>query len=238
MPFRVPSADEVPMDLQVPKTRRRLPGIRPEPVAMLFPGIGSQKVGMLESLMSKPLVAQMLEEAQSILDWDLKGMLLSGTDDVLADPKHAIPAVYVANAVAMQELKEQQPTLWSRPQAVAGLSTGELSALQAAGVLSYKDGLHLAKHVGTAVQGVVSERSQAMCSIVGLDRSVIEQMCADAAAEESSPDAVCQISQSVFPNGFLCSGTAVAIGAVTQKAKDGNALQARVNSRMPALHCP
>eukprot|EP00403_Amphidinium_massartii_P024233 CAMPEP_0178388806 /NCGR_PEP_ID=MMETSP0689_2-20121128/9785_1 /TAXON_ID=160604 /ORGANISM="Amphidinium massartii, Strain CS-259" /LENGTH=547 /DNA_ID=CAMNT_0020009225 /DNA_START=19 /DNA_END=1659 /DNA_ORIENTATION=- len=234
MPYKVPAAEDLPTDLVSSKLRRRAMLLPPEPVALLFPGAGTQRVGLLDGVLTKPYLEGMLETAQMILEWDVKAMLQQGPEEALARPRHSIPAVFFANALAMKEFELQNPELWKRPQAVAGLSTGELSAILAAGVLDFEDSLRLCKRMAEAVETALDAQQQTMASIVGLERARVEEFCAEAAAAEGA-GAVCRIGQAVFPG---VSGTLKAVEKLVALATGAKAMQARLVKGSAAMHCP
>lgn len=125
-------------------------------VAFLFPGQGSQAVGMLSQSKDLPSVQKMLETANKILGYDILKLCLEGKilsllvlhDFFVLGPKSALddtvkcqPAMFVASLAAVEKLKEENPDLVQKCSAVAGLSLGEYTALVFAGALSFEDGL-------------------------------------------------------------------------------------------------
>ncbi|CAE7749841.1 Mcat [Symbiodinium sp. CCMP2592] len=126
------------------------------PVALLFPGQGSQYVKMMAGVKDLPAVKEMLETANKILDFDLLELCLKGPEAELERTKFCQPAMYVAGLAGMEKLRSTQPEKVDRRQAVAGLSLGEYTALTAAGVFDFETGLKVVKLRGEAMQSSVS----------------------------------------------------------------------------------
>jgi [acyl-carrier-protein] S-malonyltransferase len=120
-------------------------------------------------------------------------------------------------------------------QCVAGLSLGEYTALCAAGVFSFEDGLKLVKLRGEAMQEAASVGKQAMLSVVGLERDKLEKLCKEAQSKEGG-SGVCTIANSLFPKGFSCAGTDKAIKHLEETAMKAGALKATVLKTGGAFH--
>ena len=161
---------------------------------------------MLEGVKEVPEVKDMLAKASKILGYDLLEMCLKGPEDKLAETRYCQPAMFVGGLAGVCKLKAQNADAAARPRCVAGLSLGEYTALCAAGVLSFEDGLTLVKLRGEAMQEAAEVGKQAMLSVAGLDQKVLEQCCAEAEKKEG-PGAVCRIANALFPKGFSCAGT-------------------------------
>jgi len=198
-------------------------------VAFLFPGQGSQSVGMLSQSKHLPSVQKMLETANKILGYDILKLCLEGTTLsllVLHDffdlgPKSALddtvkcqPAMFVVSLAAVEKLKEEDPDLVQKCSAVAGLSLGEYTALVFAGALSFEDGLKVGLLVQSLINGVlqvVKTRAECMAeaakagkphgmlSIVGLPDSEILEICAEVTGGQQNPDFICQPANYLFP---------------------------------------
>jgi len=207
----------------------------PLPVALLFPGQGSQYVGMLKGTKDIPEVKEMLSKAQTILGYDLLDLCLNGPEEKLGQTQFCQPAMFVGGLAGVAKLRSSNPEKVARAQCVAGLSLGEYTALCAAGVLSFEDGLRLVKLRGEAMQEAAQIGKQLMISIVGLDRSVLDGLCAQAAAKEGS-GAVCTVANALFPKAFSCAGTENAMQELKQLAESKGALQAKVLKTGGAFH--
>merc|ERR1712066_418488 len=208
------------------------------PAALLFPGQGSQYVGMLKDCVNLPAVKDMLAKSEKVLGWDLKELCLKGPEDKLSQTQYCQPAMFVAGLCAVEVLRESKKDVVDRPQAMAGLSLGEYTAICAAGVLDFEDALTLVKTHAIAMQSATKVVPQAMCSVAGLDRPTLEKLCKEAKAADKAPDAVCQIANVLFPAGFTCAGNRSTIDALCKLATSARALQARPIKTGGAFHSP
>jgi len=209
---------------------------KPLPVCLLFPGQGTQFVGMLRSLKDLPAVRQMLETAKKVLGYDLEDIMLNGPAEKLAQTKFCQPAMYVANLAALEKLKLEEPDKVERCQAVAGLSLGEYSALAAAGVFDFETGLRVVKARAEAMDFEISgvrpgAKAQAMCLVVGLARDEVEKLCKSCAGKGET----CQVASCLFSRGFAVGGSLSAVETFESKAKD-TALQCNILSLSGAFH--
>lgn len=209
----------------------------PLPVALLFPGQGSQMVGMMKKAKELPQVAEMMNKAKDILGWDVLSLCLNGPAAQLEDTYYCQPVMLLAGLAAVEVLKETHPEEVERCSAVAGLSLGEYTALVFSGVLSFEDGLRLVQRRADAMKRAAELKPQAMCSVAGLDNQIVENLCKEA-VQKCGGDAVCQIANYLFPAGFTCSGTKEAIEMVCQLATAAKALQAKAIKTSGAFHCP
>jgi len=206
----------------------------PLPVAFLFPGQGSQYVKMLAEVKDLPGVKDMLEKAKIILGYDILNICLNGPENELEQTKVCQPAMYIAGLAALELLKQEKPDVAERPQAVAGLSLGEYTALTAAGVFDFETGLELVKLRGEAMQEAASSSPQMMCSIAGLAQDVLEKICKESI---KGPDDVCQVANFLFPSGFSCAGSKEAVERMLEKAnKTPGVLQAKALKTSGAFH--
>eukprot|EP00929_Paragymnodinium_shiwhaense_P000580 TRINITY_DN100829_c0_g1_i1.p1 TRINITY_DN100829_c0_g1~~TRINITY_DN100829_c0_g1_i1.p1 ORF type:complete len:427 (-),score=129.69 TRINITY_DN100829_c0_g1_i1:18-1298(-) len=207
------------------------------PLALLFPGQGSQYVSMLSELQQLPAVQQMLQVANDILGYDLLQLCLKGPEDTLGETKFCQPAVFVAGMVGLEKLKTDRGEAVTQFRATAGLSLGEYTALCAAGVFTFQDGLKLVQLRGEAMQEAAARSEQAMLSVAGLEKSHLVKLCELAAAEEGGEDAVCEVVNELFTKGYACAGTANAVKALKQLAdKEPGCLQARLLKTSGAFH--
>jgi len=148
------------------------------PVAFLFPGQGSQAVGMLSSVKDLPAVRSMLAAAQRVLGYDLLSICLTGPKAALDDTVHAQPALFIAGLAAVEKLRAENPALVDSVSACAGLSLGEYSALVFAGVLSLEDGLKVVKVRAESMALAAQTGSHGMLSVVGVADPELQDMCA------------------------------------------------------------
>jgi [acyl-carrier-protein] S-malonyltransferase len=207
------------------------------PVALLFPGQGSQYVGMLQSVQDLPEVKEMLSKAKEILGYDILKLCLEGPEEKLGETRYCQPALFIGGLAGVAKLRNAQSEAAERPQCVAGLSLGEYTALCVAGVLTFEDGLRLVKLRGEAMQEAAEASKQAMISVAGLDKPTLEKACEEARKKEGS-GAVCQVANQLFPKGFACAGTLKAVLALEEIAKEKGALQAKLLKTSGAFHTP
>ncbi|CAK9093158.1 unnamed protein product [Durusdinium trenchii] len=226
-----PKAKETPKAKEAPKTAKE----ESLPVALLFPGQGSQYVKMLDGVKDVPEVKEMLSKAKTILGYDLLEMCLKGPEDKLAETQYCQPAMFVGGLAGISKLKSSNAAAASQPRCMAGLSLGEYTALCAAGVLTFEDGLRLVKLRGEAMQEAAQVGKQAMLSVAGLDQAVLEQCCSDA-EKKAGAGSVCRIANALFPKGFSCAGTEQAVNELKTLAEKKGALQAKMLKTGGAFH--
>ena len=145
--------------------------------AVLFPGQGSQAVGMLSSLAARfPVVEQTLTEAGSVLGWDLTRLIKEGPVEELNRTERTQPALLAAGVAVWRAWQQHSPPA---PAALAGHSLGEYSALVAAGSLDFSDALKLVELRGRLMQQAVPAGSGGMSAVIGMEDAAIEKLCAD-----------------------------------------------------------
>lgn len=249
MPYPMPTDAEIraKMDMPTAKVPQPPPKAKPPlPVALMFPGQGSQGVGMMKDCLQIPAVQAMLVEAKRILKFDVKEIVLNtaGLDSAVAqakldEPKHAQVALFLAGMAAVEVMKKEgKADMVERAQAVAGLSVGEYTALCVAGVLPFDEILRLLKVRSEAMQKAISLRPQTTCSVAGLDRANLEKCCKEAIALGLDAQPVCQIASSLFNGGYLVAGTKNTVDKLCVLAKSAKALQAKVVPNSGGFHSP
>lgn len=239
MPYKVPTPKELaarPLDLPSSKVKALEKKLPPVPVALLFPGQGSQYVGMLKEVVDKPAVKEMLRIAEEVLGWSVRDLCLSGPESQLSETKYCQPVMFVAGMAALELLKESRQEAVDRPQAVAGLSLGEYTAIAAAGVLSFEDGLRLVKLRAEAMQRATEMVPQAMCSVAGLERAKVDKLCVEAKKVGKTQPAECRVANFLFPSGYTCAGHKECIDELCKLAMENKALQARLIKTGGAFH--
>ena len=189
--------------------------------AYVFPGQGSQAVGM-----GKDLAEALLEKANQILGFDLKKICFEGPEDELKKTAIQQPAIFTVSIAAFRNL----PTPSSQLLAFAGHSLGEYSALCAAGAISFEDGVKLVNLRGKFMQEAVPAGEGAMAALLGGDRKVIQDICAEIGG--------------VWPANFNSPGQVVISGKKASVEAAGEKLkQAGVKKVIPLavsapFHCP
>merc|ERR1712056_70859 len=141
----------------------------------------------------------------------------------------------MAGLAGVEKLKLDNPNSAENPKFVAGLSLGEYTALCAAGVFSFEDGLKLVNQRGKYMQEAAAVGKQAMLSVAGIEKPKLESLCAEAQQAEGK-GAVCKIANELFPKGFSCAGTEASILKLKDLAEKAGALQAKALKTSGGFH--
>lgn len=185
--------------------------------AFVFPGQGSQKVGMgVELAAASAAAREVFEEVDDALGQNLSAIMAHGPEDELTLTENAQPAI-MAHAVAVLRVLEKEGaiTLTGAADCVAGHSLGEYTALCAVGAFSLADTARLLKLRGQAMQAAVPVGVGAMCALLGADLAK-----AQALAEASAEGQVCEVANDNDPTQVVLSGHREAIERAVARAKD------------------
>ncbi|MFM2302267.1 MAG: S-malonyltransferase [Pseudomonadota bacterium] len=203
--------------------------------AFVFPGQGSQKVGMGVELAAASAVArEVFEEVDEALGQKLSAIMRDGPDDALTLTENAQPAI-MANAIATLRVLEREGgiALADKCDFVAGHSLGEYTALCAAGAFSLADTARLLKLRGQAMQAAVPVGVGAMCALLGADIDKAQAL-ADAAAEGE----VCTVANDNDPGQVVLSGHKGAIERAIALVKDHGIKRGVLLPVSAPFHCP
>ena len=151
--------------------------------AFVFPGQGSQSVGMLNSIASRPEVKATLQEASDALGEDVTKLIAEGPTEALSLTTNTQPVMLTAGVAFFRAWVAAGGAL---PKVMAGHSLGEYSALVAAGVISFKDAVPLVRFRAEAMQNAVPVGTGGMAAILGLDDAAVIQVCAQASDQSGS----------------------------------------------------
>ncbi len=202
--------------------------------AFVFPGQGSQAVGMGQDL-AKDFVAakNVLAEVDEALGQDLSGLMANGPIEDLTLTENAQPALMAASLAVMRVLESEFDVNVSAASFVAGHSLGEYSALAAAGSLSITDAAKLLKLRGQSMQKAVPVGEGTMAALLGADEDLAAQAVA-AGAEVG----VCAIANDNAPGQIVISGATAAIDAAIAKAGELGLKKAMKLPVSAPFHCP
>lgn len=147
--------------------------------AMVFPGQGSQEIGMLKELSEVyPIVQEIFSEASSVLGYDLWNLVQEGSAEKLGQTWVTQPALLAASVAIFKVWQQKEG---AKPHFMAGHSLGEYSALVCAGVIDFRDAIKLVELRGKLMQEAVPVGTGAMYAIIGLDNDVVVKACKEAA---------------------------------------------------------
>jgi [acyl-carrier-protein] S-malonyltransferase len=200
-------------------------------IAWLFPGQGSQSVGMAKDVVAASAAArEVFARADEALGEKLSTLILEGPEDQLTLTANAQPAIVTVSCALLAAIRERVPSL-ALPAFGAGHSLGEYSALVASGALSLEDAVRIVRARGRAMQEAVPAGTGAMAAVMGIDPGKLEELCRAAAEGEI-------VSPANFnaPGQIVVAGHAAAVarvGALVEQEK-GKAIPLKVSA---PFHC-
>lgn len=198
--------------------------------AFVFPGQGSQFVGMGKDLYeTSPLAKELFDKADEILGFKITDIMFAGTDEQLKETKVTQPAVFLHSVISALCLGDD-----FAPAMVAGHSLGEFSALVVSGALGFEDGLRLVAARANAMQKACEANPGTMAAIIGLSDEKVEEICAE----------VSKNGKLVIPANYNClgqlviSGDVEAVNEACEKLKEAGAKRALPLKVGGAFHSP
>jgi [acyl-carrier-protein] S-malonyltransferase len=200
-------------------------------VGLLFPGQGSQFVGMGRELAEAyPQARQVFEEADDVLGYSLSRVAWQGPEAELTATQNAQPAILVHSVAAFRVVHERLGNV----SMAAGHSLGEFSAYVAAGTLTFADGVRTVRRRGELMQQSGDQRPGAMAALLGLDDEAVEAVCREASAEGGA----CVPANYNSPGQLVISGDVPAVERAMELAKAAGARKAVRLNVSGAFHSP
>jgi len=206
-----------------------------KPFAFVFPGQGSQAVGMLDAWGDHPVVAETVREASDALSLDIGELIRSGPKEALALTTNTQPVMLVAGVAAYRAWLDHGG---AAPIAVAGHSLGEYAALVAAGVITLAQAAPLVRLRAQAMQDAVPVGTGSMAAVLGLDAARVVELCAQVQSEMAQ-DATAVVEAANFndPGQTVISGSKAAVERACEVLKANGARRAMILPVSAPFHC-
>ncbi|MEN9545162.1 MAG: hypothetical protein RLZZ598_1995 [Pseudomonadota bacterium] len=199
--------------------------------AFVFPGQGSQTVGMLDAWGDHPVVRETLAEASAALGEDLAALIHAGPKEQLDLTVNTQPVMLAASVACWRAWRAEGGAV---PTAVAGHSLGEYSALVAAGSLQLGDAIRLVRLRAQAMQAAVPAGAGAMAAVLGLPAAAVVEVCAAVTAAVGEPVSAANFND---PAQTVISGTKAAIDQACERVKAQGAKRALLLAVSAPFHC-
>lgn len=202
--------------------------------ALVFPGQGSQVVGMgADVAAAYPVARATFDEADTILGTNFSDLCFNGPEDILNDTINTQPALYVCSIAILRALQSEIPAM--QPACAAGHSLGELTALAATGALNFADGLRLVRERGRLMKQAGETHPGAMAALLGLDAAQAKAVCEQAEAQTSGR---LVLANDNCPGQVVISGDIAALDLALELAKTAGAKRAVKLAVSVAAHSP
>lgn len=195
--------------------------------AFVFPGQGSQFVGMAkEHYVQNPLVKELFDQADEALGFSLSTIMFEGPEEQLKQTEFTQAAIYLHSIALFLDRNES-------PACVAGHSLGEFTALTAAGVLTFEQGLHLVRKRGMLMQSAGEQMDGTMAAIIGLEDDKVEELCHRVS---STQNLIVSAANFNSTGQVVISGTTEGVEQVVERAKTEGARMAMLLPVSGAFH--
>lgn len=229
-------------DAAVAEEAPRQPAARRQPgqcSVLLFPGQGSQVVGMGRGLLRYPRVRELYAAASRVLGYDLLELSLRGPQEALDRTAHCQPAVFVASLAAVEKLQHLQPAVIENCVAAAGFSVGEFAALVFAGAMEFAEGLYAVKVRAEAMQEASEAVPSGMLSVLGRPQTKFTSACLEAREHCKTlgiENPVCEVANYLFPDCRVISGHLEALQFLQKNASKFHFRRAKMLPVSGAFH--
>lgn len=208
---------------------------------LLFPGQGSQFVGMGRGLLKYGAVQEMFSAAHKILGYDLLSLCLNGPEEDLMKTVHCQPAVFVTSLAAVEKLNHINPAAIENCVATAGFSVGEFAALVFAGSMDFAEALYAVKVRAEAMQAASERVPSGMLTVVGRPQAKYSHACLLArqhCESQGITNPVCMVANYLFPDARVIAGHEQALDFLQRNSRQLHFLRTRRLPVSGAFHTP
>jgi len=206
-------------------------------VAALFPGQGTQKVGMANKLLEDSTAKALFTVASKILGYNLVELLKNGPQDKLDQTLYSQPAIFVTSLAAMEKAKKEKKDMLMKMKSAAGFSLGEYSALVFGGAMTFEEGLRVVKARAEAMDVAAKEAASGMASVSGMADDALQKIIDESEAAVGGGKKG-YIANYMFPEGRTCSGDVDVLKKMCEKINGIQGKNAKMLNVSGAFHTP